>query len=117
MDGGDSMTTTTEMISAYEDQVLESVRQSQEAVVKAVGTWAEAGKNLIPELPSLPFADQIPAASEMVEHYFGFADKLLAVQKEYASAVLQAAQPVLGTNGTTSPARRPSAPTTYKRAS
>jgi hypothetical protein len=106
--------TTTEMMSGYEDQVLESVRQSQEAVVKAVGTWAEAGKNLIPGVPSLPFADQIPAAAELMEHYFAFADKLLTVQKEYAGAVLQAAQPVLGTNRTTPPARRPSAPTTYK---
>jgi len=112
------MTTTTEMISAYGDQVLESVRQSQEAAVNAVGTWAEAGKNLMPGMPSLPFADQIPAAAEIVEQYFAFADKLLTVQKEYAGAVLQAAQPVLGTpNGATAPARKPSAPTTYKSAS
>ena len=111
------MTTTTEMISGYGDQVLESMRQSQEAVVKAVGTWAEAGQNLIPGMPSLPFADQIPAAAEIVEQYFQFADKFLTVQKEFAGAVLQAAQPVLSTNGASAPARKASAPTTYKSAS
>lgn len=111
------MTTTTEMFSGYEEQVLEGLRQSQEAVVKAVGTWAEASKNLMPELPSLPFADQIPAASELVEQYFHFADALLGAQKKYAGAVIQAAQPVLGTNGATATARRASEPTTYQRAS
>jgi hypothetical protein len=110
-----TMTTTTEMFSGYEDQVLEGVRPSQETVVKAVGTWAEATKNLIPELPSLPFADQIPAASELVERYFHFAEALLGAQKKYAGAVIQAVQPVLGTNGAT--ASGPKAPTTYQRAS
>jgi hypothetical protein len=108
---------TTPMISAYEDQVLESVRQSQEAVVKVVGTWAEAVKNLIPELPSLPFADQIPAATELADHYFHLAETLIGAQKEYAGAALQAAQPVLGAIGATAPARKPSAPTTYRSAS
>ena len=90
------MATATEMITALEDQVLETVRQGQEAVVKAVQTWAEAGKNLMPELPPLPFADQIPATSELVENAFAFADKLIASQREFATAVLEAAKPALG---------------------
>jgi hypothetical protein len=91
------MTMTTEMFSTYEDQMLQGVRQSQEAVVNAVGTWAEASKNLIPELPALPFADQMLAPTELVEHYFHFAEALLGAQKAYVGAVIQAAQPVLGT--------------------
>ncbi len=89
------MATATEMISALEDQVLETVRQSQEAVVKAVTTWADAGKNLVPELPALPFADQLPNTVDLVENAFAFADKLLAVQREFAAAVIDAAKPVL----------------------
>lgn len=89
------MATATEMITALEDQVLETVRQGQEAVVKAVSTWAEVGKNLIPDLPPLPFADQLPATADLVENYFAFADKLLSAQHEFASAVLEAARPVL----------------------
>jgi hypothetical protein len=90
------MATATEMISGLEDQVLETVRQGQEAVVKAVQTWAEAGKGLLPELPPLPFADQIPATSELVENAFAFADKLIAAQREFAAAILDAAKPLLG---------------------
>jgi hypothetical protein len=89
------MATATEMFSALEDQVLETVRQSQEAVVKAVKTWAEAGKSMVPELPPLPFADQLPNTVDIVENAFDFADKLLAAQRDFAAAVLEAARPVI----------------------
>lgn len=90
------MATATEMFSALEDQVLETVRQSQEAVVKAVKTWAEAGKSMVPDLPPLPFADQLPNTVDIVENAFDFADKLLAAQRDFAAAVLDAARPVIG---------------------
>ncbi len=88
------MATATEMITGLEDQVLETVKQGQEAVVKAVRTWADASKNLIPDLPPLPFADQLPNTSEIVENTFAFADKLLASQREFVAAILDAAKPV-----------------------
>jgi hypothetical protein len=93
--------TVTEMMSTWEDQVFETVHQSQEAVVKAVGIWAEAGGNLIPKPLSMPYADQIPNPAELVEHYFEYSAKLLSAQKAFVDAVLEAVEPVLGTNGTT----------------
>jgi hypothetical protein len=90
------MANATEMISSLEDQVLESVKQGQEAIVKAVRTWADASKNLIPDLPALPFSDQVPATSELVENAFAFCDKILASQREFAAAILDAAKPVFG---------------------
>ena len=90
------MANATEMFTGLEDQVLETVKQGQEAVVKAVRTWADATKNLIPDLPPLPFADQLPNTSEIVENAFAFADKLLASQREFVAAVLDAAKPVYG---------------------
>jgi hypothetical protein len=90
------MATATEMITALEDQVLETVKQTQDAVVKAVQSWAEAGKNIVPDLPPLPFSDQLPAANELVENAFAFADRLLKAQRDFAVAVIEAARPVLG---------------------
>jgi hypothetical protein len=90
------MPNATEMYSAVEDQVLETVKQGQEAIVKAVRTWADASKNLIPDLPPLPFADQVPGTVDLVESAFAFADKMLASQREFAAAILDAAKPVLG---------------------
>ena len=89
------MATATDMFTGLEDQVLETVKQGQEAVVKADRTWADASKNLIPDLPPLPFADQLPNTTEMVDNVFAFADKLLASQREFVAAILDAAKPVL----------------------
>ena len=88
------MANATDMIVSLEDQVLETVKQGQEAIVKAVRTWADTSKNLIPDLPPLPFADQLPNMSELVENGFAFADKLIATQREFAAAILDAAKPV-----------------------
>jgi hypothetical protein len=90
------MATATDMITSLEDQVLETVKQGQEAIVKAVRTWADASKNLIPDLPPLPFSDQLPATSELVENAFAFVDKMMASQREFAAAILDAAKPVFG---------------------
>jgi hypothetical protein len=90
------MANATEMITSLEDQVLETVKQGQEAVVKAVRTWADASKSLIPDLPPLPFADQLPNTTEIVENAFAFADKLLASQREFVAAILDAAKPAYG---------------------
>ena len=88
------MATATDMFTSLEDQVLETVKQGQEAIVKAVRTWADTSKNLIPDLPPLPFADQLPNVTEIVENGFAFADKLIASQREFAAAILDAAKPV-----------------------
>jgi hypothetical protein len=90
------MANATEMFSSVEDQVLETVKQGQEAIVKAVRTWADASKSLIPDLPALPFADQLPNTSQLVENAFAFCDKLIASQREFATAILEAAKPALG---------------------
>ena len=90
------MATATDMITSLEDQVLETVKQGQEAIVKAVRTWADASKNLIPDLPPLPFADQLPNVSGLVENSFAFADKLIASQREFVAALLDATKPVYG---------------------
>jgi len=89
------MATANDMITSLEDQVLETVKQGQEAIVKAVQTWADASKNLVPDLPPLPFADQLPNVSQLVENGFAFADKLFASQREFAAAILDAAKPAL----------------------
>jgi hypothetical protein len=109
------MATATDMFTGLEEQVLETVKQGQEAIVKAVRTWADASKNLIPDLPPLPFSDQLPNTSEMVENAFALCDRILASQREFAAAILDAAKPVLGAtdkavkNGAAKPAPKTSA--------
>lgn len=110
-------TADPQAITAFGDQVLETIQQTQDAVVKAVRTWAEASQSVMPELPSMPFGDQIPDPVALIENTFAFLDRLLATQKDFATAVLDAAKPVLGGAGqagttTTKATTRPSAKTT-----
>ena len=98
--------TVTEIMSTWEEQALATVHQGQEAVVKAVGVWAEAAGNLIPKPLSLPYSDQIPAPTELVERYYQYSAKLLSAQKDFLGAVLDAVEPVLGGNGATKPAAK-----------
>ena len=90
-------------LSDAQDQTLKVVRQSQQAVVDAVRTWAEAVESAIPELPALPYGDRLPTPSEVVETSFGFAEQLLAAQREFAQNILAAAAPVIEKAGQKDP--------------
>jgi hypothetical protein len=110
------MTTTTDAISTIQDQVLESVKLAQDTVVKAVKAWAEAGQELLPELPDfseLPLVDKLPDSAELVGQAFDFTDRIVAAQREFANAVIDAAKPLLGGSApvvtTKAPVKKPAA--------
>ena len=90
------MLNIAEKAGPIEDQVLEAVKQGQEAVIKAVRTWAEAAEAALPDLPELPATEQLPRVADIVDHGFAFADKLIASQREFAAALLEAAKPAYG---------------------
>jgi hypothetical protein len=100
------MATATEMLTTWEDQVLETVQKSQDIVLKAVNTWAEAGGKLLPKPVSMPYSDELPTPAELVERYYRYSVKLLNSQKDFVNAVLDAAAPVLNGNGATAPASK-----------
>jgi len=72
-------------------QFLDSIRKSQDAVVDALRTWADAVHSLTPSLPvsAVPFADKLPKPKDLVEDAFDFAAQLLAAQRKFAEDVLQ----------------------------
>lgn len=87
---------TTQLIEAVEDRITESVRQGQEAIVSAVRTWAEATKQINPELTTLPFSvDALPKPAEVLDNAFAFANRLLDAQRDFAKQLLDVLEPVL----------------------
>ena len=90
--------TTTDQTTAIQDQILDLVRQGQDATVKAVQAWSESVSKLAPALPAVPavpYADNLPKPGEVVDLGFGFAERLLTTQRDFAHSVLSAAQPVI----------------------
>ena len=102
----DPRTATQELQS----QILDSIRKSQDAVVDALRTWAEAVHSLTPSLPvsAVPFADKLPKPKDLVEDAFDFAAQLLAAQRKFAEDVLQVTTSVVD-EAPAEPAKKPAA--------
>ena len=91
-------------------QILDSIRKSQDAVVDALRTWADAVHSVTPSLPvsAVPFADKLPKPKDLVEDAFDFAAQLLAAQRKFAEDVLQITTSVVD-EAPAEPARKPAA--------
>ena len=55
-----------ELIDQAEDKVFAGVKQIQDAIVTATGTLSQTVAVRLPEIPQLPFADQMPAPEWVV---------------------------------------------------
>jgi hypothetical protein len=79
-----------------QEQILDTIRKSQEAVTDAIRTWADAVQSITPSVPvpQPPFADKLPKPGELVANAYDFAEQLLAAQRKFTEDVLQAAAPV-----------------------
>jgi hypothetical protein len=84
------MTTITDAARVSQEQFLATVRQGQQAVVDAVGTWAKAVEGIVPAVPA---SEHLPKPEAVVETAFDFAQKLLDAQREFARSVIAAAAP------------------------
>jgi hypothetical protein len=101
------MSDPTTIGTQVQEQILETIRRSQEAVTDAIRTWADAVHSITPSLPipSLPLADKMPKPGDLVANAYDFAEQLLAAQRKFAEDVLQAAAPVLAASGDSGSAR------------
>jgi hypothetical protein len=81
-----------------QDEILNTVRKSQAAVVDAIQAWAAAVKSITPDLSDVPglsdlkvpFAKDLPTPEELVASSYDFAENLLASQRKFTQEVLQA---------------------------
>jgi hypothetical protein len=86
------MTATQEL----QGEILKTVRKGQEAVIDAIGVWADAVQAIKPPLPDLniPFTDKLPHPAELVAGAYDFAEQLLASQRKFAEDALAAIAPL-----------------------
>lgn len=77
---------------AVQNEVLNTVRKSQEAVIDAIKTWVETVQSITPKVPvvEIPYADKLPKPEEVVASAYDFAEQLLASQRRFAEDVLKA---------------------------
>ena len=75
-----------------QNEVLNTVRKSQESVIDAIKTWVETVQSITPKVPAvdMPFAGKLPKPEEVVASAYDFAEQLLAGQRKFAEEVLKA---------------------------
>ena len=75
-----------------QNEVLNTVRKSQESVIDALKTWVETVQSITPKIPAvdMPFAGKLPKPEEVVASAYDFAEQLLASQRKFAEEVLKA---------------------------
>jgi hypothetical protein len=90
------MTDTRTAVADVQEEILKTVRKSQEAVLDAIRTWADAVQSITPKLPAVnvPFVDKLPKPEEVVGGAYDFAEQLLAGQRKFAEDVLKATAPL-----------------------
>jgi hypothetical protein len=92
---------TNSLIQEPQEELLNAIRNGQQAVVEMVKTWVETVKSATPKVPSLqlPLADRLPKPEEVVSGAYDFAEKLLASQREFAGELFKATAPLLPGHG------------------
>ena len=71
--------TVLETATGVQDQVLDAIKTSQDALLAAVKAVAENTTPLTDKLPAAPFASQLPDGTNVINTAFGFAEKLLVL--------------------------------------
>jgi hypothetical protein len=79
-----------------QNEILSTIRQSQEAVLDAIRAWTQTVESITPKLPAMnaPFGDKLPKPEEVVANAYDFAEQLLANQRTFAEEVVKATAPL-----------------------
>jgi hypothetical protein len=88
-----SSTKADEFASVVREQLIGSVKQSQQIALDAVTTWADAVGKVVPQFPTLPFVPPVPELTETIQVTFDVAQELLNAQREFATSLVSALSP------------------------
>jgi hypothetical protein len=78
-----------------QEAFLSAIRESQETVIDAIKAWVGTVQSVVPKMPSVPGADQLPKPEEVVASAYDFAEQLLASQRRFAEEALKATSALL----------------------
>jgi hypothetical protein len=86
---GNTKTTATtevpEVAQKIREQMLSTVKQSQQLLLDAAETWTKALSALpVADLPTIPGVAALPGAEAVTKFTFDFANDLLKAQREFA---------------------------------
>ena len=82
-------TTYADYLTKIQDDVLDTIKEAQDASLKSFASLRELGASYPTTVPAMPKIDGFPTASELIKQSFDFAEKFLEVRKEYTLKVAE----------------------------
>jgi prophage DNA circulation protein len=98
----------TSSSSTPQDKYLEALRQGQDTYVKAIQLWSDNVEKMLSGTSSA--GGKAPDPEQVIDEVFGFAEQLLAAQRDFAKRLLRATAPAV--DATQAAARPPTGTTT-----
>jgi hypothetical protein len=86
------MSTSESSLTSAQEQYLDAVREGQEAWIKAVREWSDSVQRMWGD-PSSTTTREAPTAEQVIDNVFGFAEQMLAAQRDFAKRLVQATAP------------------------
>jgi hypothetical protein len=87
------MSTYAELSKTAQEQILATIKQGQELALAGVELWASTVAPLT-KGQQVPVPFETPAPKDVVANSFGFAEQLLAAQKQFAEQIVAVSAPV-----------------------
>ena len=78
--------------SNAQQELIQALKRSQDAVLQAVSLWSESVQKIapsLPDMPSLPLSDSFPKPEEVSDQFFSFAQKMLDEQQEFVKRLIE----------------------------
>jgi hypothetical protein len=86
------MSTSESSSTSAQEQYLDAVREGQEAWANAVRAWSDSVQRMWGDASSTT-TREAPTAEQVIDNVFGFAEQLLAAQRDFAKRLVQATAP------------------------
>lgn len=84
------MTTTyADYLTKIQEDVLDTIKEAQDASLKSFASLRELSANYPTTVPAMPKIDGFPTPVELIKQSFEFAEKFLEVRKEYTLKVAE----------------------------
>jgi hypothetical protein len=88
------MTSTMEISESIQDGFIKALETGQRLTLEAVGAGMSSLKEVVPDRPTVPFAEALVTPEEAINSMFRFVELLLQSQKSFLTELLDLAEPV-----------------------
>jgi hypothetical protein len=78
-----------EYMTKFQEEGLDTIKQSQEANLKAIRSFGEFAKEFSEKPGTIPTFENLPSPTQWVEMSFGFASQLLEIRKNYTMKIAE----------------------------